>query len=177
MNATAFEDREATLDSGDPVSRIEREGYRLGCLALLTPFDKASALLEMQSIYRLPRTPSWVSGIINHQGRVVPVFDLALLFGTASSRHDRPMLLLLGHKEEATAVIIDGLPERLAFTVQDRIDSPYLPDSMDEFVHASYRSGDQIWIDFDHGRFLAQALPRHLRQGADELYQPEAMQA
>ena len=177
MSVTAHENRGTNPDSQDPASRIEREGYRIGSLALLTPFDKASALLDMQPIYRLPRAPGWVSGVINHQGRVVPAFDLALLFGIASSRNDRPMLLLLGHKEETTAVTINGIPERIVLTSHDRVESPLLPDSMAGFVDAAYRRGDQIWLDFDHGRFLADAVPRYLKQSTVQLDQIEVTQA
>jgi chemotaxis signal transduction protein len=141
---------------------IERQGYRIGNILLLTGYDGASELTEMLPVHRLPGVPSWVRGVANLHGNVIPVFELSAMLGTSHGT-ETPMLLVLGHAELAAAVVIDGLPERKRFALEDKIESAVVPDAIDGYVKAAYSSLDkphEVWLDFDHMRFLDELSTR-----------------
>ena len=42
---------------------------------------KVQEIIEMVDVTRVPRTPTFVKGVINLRGKVIPVVDLRLKFG------------------------------------------------------------------------------------------------
>src|SRR4051812_49259328 len=40
-----------------------RQGFRIGALHLMVPYENGSELTEMPQLYRLPNTPDWFRGI------------------------------------------------------------------------------------------------------------------
>src|SRR6185295_11326262 len=128
--------RRASVDAGERAAErkdaatLLRQGFRIGNLRLMVPFDGGSELSEMLPVYRLPNCASWFKGLVNLHGNLVPVFDLAGLLGAGAGGGERPMLLVLGHRENAAAVLVDGLPQRLRFTGAERVGIPEIPQTL-----------------------------------------------
>src|SRR5687767_14345473 len=106
---------------------IVRQAFRIGHLRLLAPFATASELTEMPNVYPLPRMPANLLGLVNLHGRIVPLFDLAALFETQHPPREKRMLLVMGHGDAAAGIVINGLPQRMAFMPEARIIPPALP--------------------------------------------------
>jgi len=47
---------------------------------------KVREIIEYEVVTTVPNTPSWISGVTNLRGRVIPVVDLAVKFGLPASR-------------------------------------------------------------------------------------------
>jgi purine-binding chemotaxis protein CheW len=47
---------------------------------------KVSEIVEYETVTFVPNTPSWIRGVVNLRGKVVPVVDLAVKFGMPASR-------------------------------------------------------------------------------------------
>jgi purine-binding chemotaxis protein CheW len=54
--------------------------FRLGEEVFATDVAKVREVLDFTNITRIPRTPEFMSGVINLRGNVVPVVDLRLCF-------------------------------------------------------------------------------------------------
>ena len=54
--------------------------FKLGDEVFATDVAKAREVLDYTSITKIPRTPNFMSGVINLRGNVVPVIDLRLCF-------------------------------------------------------------------------------------------------
>jgi len=54
--------------------------FRLGEEVFATDVAKVREVLDFTTITRIPRTPEYMSGVINLRGNVVPVVDLRLCF-------------------------------------------------------------------------------------------------
>ena len=76
---------------------IVRQAFRIGQMRLLTPFDVSSELVDMPTVYPLPRMPANLLGLVNLHGRIVPLFDLAALFETTHPPREKRMVLVIGH--------------------------------------------------------------------------------
>ena len=46
---------------------------------------KVTEIIECATLTRVPGTPSWIRGVLNLRGAVVPVVDLAVKFGLAAT--------------------------------------------------------------------------------------------
>lgn len=65
---------------------------------------------------QLPNMPSYVEGVINIRGNVIPVIDLKKRFGIAQSEQSSDSrLLILNFDDTVLAIIIDDVLELLTF--------------------------------------------------------------
>jgi twitching motility protein PilI len=142
------------LNPGD----IVRQAFRIGHMRLLAPFATASELMEMPSVYPLPRMPANLLGLVNLHGRIVPLFDLARLFDTQHLPREKRMLLVMGHGDAAAGIVIDGLPRRMVFTPDSLIITPALPAAAADAAVATYLQGPDAWFEFNYAQLLDQLV-------------------
>jgi twitching motility protein PilI len=62
----------------------------------LIPLNEVSEILELPESTKLPRVKSWVTGLANVRGRLLPIVDLAAFLGgsLSSAVRDRRVLVL-----------------------------------------------------------------------------------
>lgn len=138
-----------------------RQGFRIGSLALMIPYAEGSELTDMPPVHRLPNAPTWVLGMANLHGMLVPVFDLARRFGVDRLAQNKSMLLVLGHGADAAGVVIDSLPQRLRFDASALVEATTVPDALRSLVSHSALIEQQLWFDLDCTALLA-ALEKSL---------------
>jgi twitching motility protein PilI len=137
---------------------IVRQAFRIGHMRLLAPFATASELVEMPTIYPLPRMPANLLGLVNLHGRIVPLFDLAPLFETQHLPREKRMLLVMGHGDAAAGIVIDGLPRRMVFQPENEVVPPVLAAAAATAVVATYAQGDDAWFEFNYVQLLDQLV-------------------
>jgi len=146
------------------VAQVEftrRLGFRIGNIGLLIGEHATSELSDMLAICPIPNTASWLVGIINLRGNLVPVFDLNGLLRIAQGSERTKMLLILGEGEEAGAIIIYDYPRHVTLTEEDKLDTlPPLPDILSPFATVGYEKEGNLWFNFDHLGFFQAIAPR-----------------
>ncbi len=90
----------------------------------------------------------------NLHGALVPVFDLAERWGTVHDPAARPMLLVLGHADERAGIVIDGIPERVRASPEERLHEAPQPSALEGCINAIYQIGGDDWIDLGCSAFL-----------------------
>ena len=138
----------------DNSNDIVRQAFRIGHMRLVLPFATASELVEMPNVYPLPRMPANLLGLVNLHGRIVPLFDFAELFETTHLPREKRMVLVIGHGNDAAAIVIDGLPRRMVFSPEQQIIPPALPAGAATAVTATYLQGKDAWFEFDYAHLL-----------------------
>ena len=74
------------------------------------PLNEVSEILELPESTKLPRVKSWVSGLANVRGRLLPIVDLAaFLGGSLSSTMRERRVLVLDIKGVYVGVVVDGV--------------------------------------------------------------------
>ncbi len=132
-----------------------RLGFKIGSLGLLIAENAISELTGILSVCPIPNTASWLVGLINLRGNLLPVFDLNMLLGLEKGSEKKRMLLILGEGEAAGTIVIDGLPVHLMFSENDKLESlPNLPDAIKPFAISGYEKEGEIWFNFDHLGFF-----------------------
>jgi twitching motility protein PilI len=132
-----------------------REGFRIGALSLMIRYEAGSELTDLPPSYSLPNAPDWFLGMANLHGSLVPVFDLARYVGVQSTLGVKPMLLVIGHGADAAGAVIDGLPERLRFDDEQRIDGSFVPLALQGCIAGVCLIGEHAWLDLDPPALLA----------------------
>ncbi|MEO8331988.1 MAG: chemotaxis protein CheW [Gallionella sp.] len=146
------------LLEADAARLIHRRGFRSGDLRLLVQMDAASEVAEMPQLFRLPGAPPGIIGLVNRHGRVMPVMDLSVLFGTQQEHPSNAWLLTCGRGDAAVGLIIDSLPEKKKFALEDEISLAGVTHPIAAFAKAAYREGQDIWVDVDFEEFFAAVL-------------------
>jgi chemotaxis signal transduction protein len=136
-----------------------RYGFELGPIGVLTPLGMVCEVMDIQRIYLLPNAPTWLSGLINLRGNLVPVFDLGELLrikDKADAKNNDPAdfnMLVIGNDDKAVALIIKGLPQPVS-TERLEPELPPITDIAKKFVINAYSYQQRIWIDLDLETYL-----------------------
>ena len=139
-------------EAGEYEGEQNRQGIRIGELGLMIHFDDSSELTDIPQMFHLPNAPHWVLGVVNLHGRLIPVFDLLRFLHVDRSPDSGKRalrLLILGHDANAAAVVIDGLPYRLRWTAEQRVEADLAPKLLEPHVRACCMIDGQLWFDLD----------------------------
>jgi len=146
------------LVEADAARQIHRRGFRAGDLRLLVKMDATSEVAEMPQVFRLPGAPPGIVGLVNRYGRVMPVMDLSIFFGKKLEHPAKTWLLTCGLGDEAVGIIIDSLPERKKFSLQDEVSLVGISHPISSHAKAAYREGQDVWVDIDFEVFFSSVL-------------------
>jgi twitching motility protein PilI len=136
-----------------PEFQRNRYGFRIGGFGLVIDVNTTSEVIDQLPIYSIPNAPSWLLGLINLRGNLVPVFDLRILLNVEKENDQKRRLLILGQGEKAVAIPINNLPEppNLSRTLP-RL--PPLPAILRDHISAAYVEQNFIWLEFQYHSFF-----------------------
>lgn len=129
-------------------------GVGFSCLGhrFVIPMGQISELMEVPPTTRLPGVQTWVIGLSNVRGRLLPLFDLArFVGGQISSQKKSHRVIVL-----ETEGLFSGLVVERAFGMQHFVAETFavfdgdLPKGLKRYVSGAYKdsSGEQ-WCVFD----------------------------
>ena len=116
--------------------------FRLGDEVFATDVAKVREVLDFTTITKIPRTPEFMSGVINLRGNVVPVVDLRLCFEMSKTEKTVSTCVVV------VEMLLDGEPTiigALADSVEEVIDLE------PEQIQPAPKIGAQIRTDFIKG--------------------------
>ena len=68
----------------------------------------------------LPHAPSFMKGVINLRGTVLPVMDLSERIGLPTRKDsDRNVIIVVSHQETMTGLLVDAVSDIIALTEDD----------------------------------------------------------
>lgn len=105
--------------------------FRLDQRLYALPLDHVERALRMVAVTPVPEAPAWVAGVIDLQGRVIPVVDLRQRFEqTTRDVRAEDRLLIVQVQERAMALMVDEVTEVLAVpSPQVEASAGLVPDS------------------------------------------------
>ncbi|GGH17736.1 chemotaxis protein CheW [Paenibacillus segetis] len=98
--------------------------FKLGHEEYGIEVDKVQTIERMMPITRVPKTLTFVKGVINLRGVVIPVIDLRGRFGIAEAEHtDQTRIIIVTANEMEVGFIVDSANDVIDLNT-DIIDSP-----------------------------------------------------
>jgi purine-binding chemotaxis protein CheW len=103
--------------------------FELGEEVFAINVSKVLNILEVKPITKVPKSPTYLKGVINLRGTVLPVVDLRLKLGLPENQItvDTNIIVLSIVKEEETimlGILIDSVREVLEFKINEISPSP-----------------------------------------------------
>lgn len=122
------------IDHNDaPRQRIEREGkyltFQLGSETFGIPVLKVREIMGIQEITTVPQTPTWMKGVINLRGKVVPVIELRAKFELPSIPYSQRACIVVAQVDSPDeqllmGLIVDEVSEVVNISGQEIEDAP-----------------------------------------------------
>jgi purine-binding chemotaxis protein CheW len=99
-------------DESDGEAEDKHLLFRLADEEYGVPIDRVQSIEELQKIVAVPDMPSYVRGVINLRGNVIPVVDLRLRFGMPPREYDdRTCIIIINADSRVVGFIVDTVSE------------------------------------------------------------------
>lgn len=134
---------------------LGREEYGLEIL-------KVREIIGYMDITAVPRTPSYVKGVINLRGQVIAVIDLRAKFGMDTAERTEQTCVIVveikqGGRKLSTGIIVDHVSEVLDISSEKIEEPPTFGASVDtDFILGMGKIGDSVKILLDIDRVLGE---------------------
>jgi purine-binding chemotaxis protein CheW len=123
---------------------------------------KVREVLDVTTLTRIPRMPSYLSGVINLRGNVVPVIDLGLRLGLppiSFTVNSCIMIMEVLVGEEETPVVMGGMTDRVKTVLEVPPESIEPPPRMGinistDFIVGMGREDEKFFIILDIDKVL-----------------------
>lgn len=122
-------------------------GFRLGNMHLVAPLGEVAEILTPPPLSRVPRTKTWVCGIANVRGNLMPIMDLqAFLHDQTASLNRRSRVLVVNHNGVYSGLVVDAVLGLRHFREDQRCNElPGNDDRLQQFMAGAFRTGDRHW--------------------------------
>jgi purine-binding chemotaxis protein CheW len=105
--------------------------FRIGKETFAVSVNKALEVLEKQYITKVPNVPSYIEGVINFRGKIIPVIDARLKFKLPKREKDEKYVvivfdLLVDDKKMVIGAMADSVHDVIAFEDSNILEVPEL---------------------------------------------------
>lgn len=135
-------------------------GFSLMGMDFVVSMGELNEMLEVPGYTKLPGVQSWVRGVANVRGRLLPVFDLAAYFGGSLAGAKRQQRLLVIDREQVYAGLwVDQVYGMQYFPVDTRTSTlpQSFPATMEAFTEGCFEHDNRSWVVFHPLKLMEQA--------------------
>lgn len=155
---TRFKKPQTSLLNQQDVIQTEsssRYGFVIKNIGFLIAEKTLSEVVKNAHIFPIPNSQSWMRGLINLRGNLVPVYDLPLMTGLKDEMSQIDNLLVLGKGAESIGLLIDRLPQTCDISQWQKLShTPCLLEGLEEYVTEAYSNNDIVWVDFNENEYF-----------------------
>src|SRR4030088_210732 len=142
--------------------------FQLGAELYGVDIARVHEIIRLQAVTRVPRAPSFVEGVINLRGKVIPVVDLRRRFGLPSAEHTRASrIVVVEIGDQVVGIVVDGVSEVLRVngaTIEPP--SPVVAGVESDYLQGIAKLPDRLVILLNLDRVLARDERRALEVAA-----------
>ena len=125
-------------------------GFRIGQTYLLVPMDEVAEILNPPGFTRVPGVKSWIMGIANVRGNLLPLMDLkGFLFGEEVSRRRGGRIIVVNHSGHQSGLVVDEVLGLKHFYLEEQTDVlPALRKGLQPYIVQAFVRDGQYWPVF-----------------------------
>ncbi len=136
----------------DSAPRWSGVGFSLLGQRFVAPIGQVTEIMEVPVSTKLPGVQTWVIGLSNVRGKLLPLFNLGRYFGGQMLGHKKNQRVLVLE----TDVLYSGLVVDAAYGMQHfdmhnfHVGTADVPEQISPFVEGQFTSGsDEVWNVFN----------------------------
>lgn len=127
-------------------------GFRIGGEQFVAPRVQVREVLPLpENLTRVPGAKSWLRGIANVRGHLLPVTDVRAFVGSGNVANDRAArVLVVNHREIPAGLLVDEVSGFRRFGVEQFEESaPATVVRCEHYLDGVYRHSDESWPVFN----------------------------
>ena len=127
-------------------------GFRLGSAYLLSKLEEVDEILIAPEMTRIPSALSWVKGIANIRGMLLPIMDLRdFIDGHAVQSGRKTRIILIKKGELVSGLMVDEVFGMRHFFEEERTENipEETSDNLKKYLQGAFRKGNMHWGIFD----------------------------
>lgn len=155
----ALEQRALKGSAGLPeIDRVEEEwvgvGFRVGDKRLIAPMSEVREILDMPEFTRVPGVKSWVVGIANVRGSLLPIMDLkGFMLGEDIKHRNKGRLIVIDYRGFDTALVVEEIYGMRHFRESDvSHDAANLDEKISPYIERVFNDGEEQWPVFSFSK-------------------------
>lgn len=134
-------------------------------------------IIRMVEITRIPKAPSFIEGVINLRGKVIPVIDLKKKFGIKGGENPSERRIIVANVGGQTAgLIVDRVSEVTSVRDEDIEPPPAVLELESRFINGLAKLGERIIILLKADEILNAMEKKELKNLSEEETKDEASQ-
>ena len=119
---------------------------------------RVQEIIRIQQLTRVPNSPSFVDGVINLRGKVIPIIALRKCFGLEERPHDKQTrIVVVEVNGNVLGFIVDSVSEVLRIPVETIEPPPRLGKVEREYVSGVGKLAERLLILLDLDRLMSDA--------------------
>ena len=132
-------------------------GFRLGDAHLLSKLEEVDEILISPEMTRVPSALSWVRGIANIRGLLLPIMDLRdFIDGKAIQAGRKTRIILIKKGELVSGLMVDEVYGMRHFFEEERTQNiPEVSDNLKKYLQGAFRKGNMHWGIFNMDNLAA----------------------
>ena len=141
-------------------------GFRVGDSKLIASMSDVKEILDMPEFTLVPGVKSWIVGVANVRGSLLPIMDLkGYLLGDDTRQRHKGRVIVIDYMGFNTGLIVEEIYGMRHFRENDTSDDePQVHKSLSPFIDRVFKREDEYWPVFNFNvmtqdeRFLHAAL-------------------
>lgn len=128
-------------------------GFTIADTQFVAPMGSISEILHLPKYTSVPGVHSWMLGVANVRGRLLPIMDLAQFFDvkTSNAKFRDKRVLIVEHGEILSGFVVDSVHGMQYFSADSFIEDAgaTLQKSIQPFIKGAYTKSNCQWNVFD----------------------------
>jgi len=125
-------------------------GFRIGRNRLLADMGQVREILELPEFTMVPGVKSWVIGVANVRGNLLPIMDLkGYILGEDILKRRKGRVIVIEYKGFNTGLLVEEVFGMRHFVENDEVrEQPELDEAVAHYIEKNYRQGEEHWPVF-----------------------------
>jgi len=124
---------------------VQLVGFIVGEEEFAIPILSIQEIIKPISCTRVPQTPTYILGVFNLRGSVIPLIDLRARFGLTSQKHtDETRFIVMKSGDDVAGFVIDRLTEAIRMPKKDIGPAPETVSEAETMIDGVGKQSDRI---------------------------------
>ncbi len=139
------------------VKEVQMIIFKLANEEYAVPIMSVQEIIMKQTPTHMPKSPSWVEGVINLRGHIIPIIDGKKKFSLGESITDKSneRIIVLDVEHEIIGLIVDEVSEVIHLNTEDIDPTPVDIDDDSDFLWGVGKYKNRLLILINPQKFLS----------------------
>ncbi len=125
-------------------------GFRIGEDKLLANMDEVKEILDLPEYTSVPGVRSWVVGVANVRGNLLPILDMkGYMLGEDIKQRRKGRVIVIEYKGFNTGLVVEEVYGMRHFQVKDQVEAgPDMHEQISPYVEKAFEQDAERWPVF-----------------------------